>query len=73
MDKFCLQCLGATSACCRHGMHPGLPETIRQILTFRAKFLYEIVLSFNMSLLLGEMIYPTGYCPIDRGSEVPTV
>ena len=25
------------------------------------------------SSLLGERIYPTGYCPIDRGSEVPTV
>ena len=25
------------------------------------------------SSLLGEWIYPTGYCPIDRGSKVPTV
>ena len=25
------------------------------------------------SSLLGERIYPTGCCPIDRGSEVPTV
>ena len=27
---------------------------------------------FICSSLLGERIYPTGYCPIDRGSEVPT-
>ena len=27
----------------------------------------------NVSLVLGERNYPTGYCPIDRGSELPTV
>ena len=28
---------------------------------------------FICSSLLGERINPTDYCPIDRGSEVPTV
>ena len=28
---------------------------------------------FICSSLLGERINPTGYCLIDRGSEVPTV
>ena len=50
----------------------------RRILRFAVLCKFEILSSYKFislicSSLLGERIYPTGYCPIDRGSEVPTV
>ena len=61
---------------------------MKQAITLRGKILESLPLTIvmvngfvwkpaNINLfftsLLGEQINPTGYCPIDRGSEVPTV